>query len=277
MFFSYPERTMALFHLQASGLRWIPVAAALAVVGAVAASRTVGAQTPPGEDTDLRDLAELRTSYVVLVDGEQQGTVDQTLRRREEGIAATPDPAEAAEGPVWEATRTMSAPLQEQRSEVVFAGEGLEPVLLRQTSARGASELEAEVRVTRGRATGEVELPGADGPRGLDVELPEGTILPGMDDYWLSAADVRPGRELRVPMLDLAQRGVTTVSFRVGEEVEEVGVPAGTFEVLRVRVDGGPAPLVLLVRSEPPHVVVRQEFRSRPVTLELTHLHEGPP
>lgn len=233
------------------------------------------AQEPPIPDPEL---PELRRSYVVLVDGAQQGTLDQTLRHHPHGYEWNPPEGGALRlsEPVWVSSSRMSAPLQEHERTVVFSSPELRPVLLEQRPLRGGEPV-ALLHAENGRIVGPVDLPGGGGPREMDLELPDGAILPGMDDYLLAAADLFPGQRLNVPMLDLEEGGITTVTFQVAEETETVESPAGSFQVLRVSVAGGPAPQTLLVRERPPHVVVRQEFRGRPLALELTHLDERVP
>lgn len=257
------------------------LASALMVVlgGMAAASTGAGSQEPHGAGPDVQRLPELRRSYVVLLDGEQQGTVDQTLRHHPDGFVrggAEGGALRTAE-PVWESTSRMSAPLQEHERTMVFSSPGLRPLLLEQRPLRGGEPvvlLRAEGPFLRGR----VELPELDAaPREVEIELEEETVLSGMDEYLLAATALSPGKRLSVPMVDLAEGGITSVTFRVAEDPEVVEVPAGSFEVLRVHVAGGPAPQDLLVRREAPHVVIRQEFRGRPLTLELTHLDERAP
>lgn len=250
------------------------------LLAALCVASTVGTAAAQDPEPESPELPELRRSYVVMLDGNQQGTVDQSLRYHPDGYQREGLQGEPlqADGPVWESVSRMSAPLQEHERILVFSSPDHRPIFLEQRPLRGGDPvltLQTEDARIRGFANLEGDEDGAT--RDLDVEAPPETLLPGMDDYLLAVEELTPGLHLSAPMLDPQGGGITSVTFQVAEEAERVEVPAGTFEALRVRVDGGPSPQTLLVRREWPHVVLRQELHGDALSLELTYLDEPQP
>lgn len=193
-------------------------------------------------------------TYQLLVQGNPMGTVTSRLVR---------------EGDEWLATGTVESPVMSQESESRFRAADLVPISSRMSMRQGPVSLETELRLVDGRLTGRLDLPEQmGGPRDVDMEVPEGTLLPGMDDYALEVAELAEGRSITLPVFDVTSGTVSNVTYRVTGS-ESVTVPAGTFDAYRVDVTGGEQPMTLFVRQEAPHVAVRQEYAAMPVVIEL--------
>jgi hypothetical protein len=71
-----------------------------------------------------------------------------------------------------------------------------------------------------------------------------------------------------IPVFNTSTGAVGPVTFTVGA-TESVTVPAGTFQAHRVQSEGGSAPLVLWLRADAPHVVLKQEVVGQPIVVQL--------
>ncbi|CAN5514694.1 hypothetical protein BH24GEM3_BH24GEM3_19030 [soil metagenome] len=193
-------------------------------------------------------------TYQFVVQGNPMGSYTSTLAR---------------EGDAWVATGSMQSAMMSQESEVRFRAADLTPISTRQRQAQGPMQVEIDLQLANGRVTGRAQLPEQmGGERNLDSEVVAGTLLPGMDEYVLAAAELGEGRSITVPVFSVMSGNVTNVTYRV-TAAEEVTVPAGTFPAYRVEVSGGPQPMTLYVRREAPHILLRQEFAGAPISLEL--------
>jgi hypothetical protein len=189
-----------------------------------------------------------------MVQGNPMGSYTSTLAR---------------EGDAWVATGSMQSAMMSQESEVRFRAADLTPISTRQRQAQGPMQVEIDLQLANGRVTGRAQLPEQmGGERNVDSEVVAGTLLPGMDEYVLAAAELGEGRSITVPVFSVMSGNVTNVTYRV-TAAEEVTVPAGTFPAYRVEVSGGPQPMTLYVRREAPHILLRQEFAGAPISLEL--------
>jgi hypothetical protein len=196
-------------------------------------------------------------TYQLVVQGNPMGTVTSTLRR---------------EGDDWVATSVTESPVMSQQAEVRFGAADLAARSARQSTTQGPMQLSLDLTSRDGRVAGRAELPEQmGGGRDIDLEVPEGTVLPGMDEYLLAAAELREGREITVPYFNLLGGNIISVTYRV-TGTEEVTVPAGTFSAYRVEVSGTPQPLSLLLRRDAPHILLRQEMTGAPVVIELTNM-----
>lgn len=105
----------------------------------------------------------------------------------------------------------------------------------------------------------------------MDQELGEGVLLPGMEEYALAVAELSEGARINIPYLNLLADEQGVLEARVRGQ-EEVSVPAGTFQVWRVELTGGQMPMVLYLRADAPHVLIRQEYQGQPIRLDLTSI-----
>src|SRR5690606_28594972 len=86
------------------------------------------------------------------------------------------------------------------RQEVVFEAANLRPLFLKTEQQMGPNTVSIDLRVEGGKVVGTIALPGAE-PRNVSVDVIEGMLLPGMDDYAIMVAELGPGVSFSVPML----------------------------------------------------------------------------
>jgi hypothetical protein len=128
--------------------------------------------------------------------------------------------------------------------------------------------METQLQVADGRVTGRLQMPAQmGGERDVDAEAVPGMLLPGMDQFVLSAADLSEGRNITLPVFDPTSGSVVNATFRVTGS-ETVTVPAGTFPAFRLEASGA-QPMTLFLRQDGPHVLLRQDFAAAPISLVL--------
>jgi zinc protease len=194
-------------------------------------------------------------TYQLSVQGNPMGTVTSRLAR---------------DGDVWVETGTTEAAIMTQEVEARFTVADMTPIASVTSMRGGPVTGGADLRYADGRVTGRVDMPEQmGGARDVDVEVPAGTLLPGMDQAVIAAADLAEGWSITLPVFDI-MAGVTNLTFRVVGQ-ESVTVPAGTFDGYRVEVSG-PQAMTLLVRREAPHILLRQEVAMAPIVIELQSL-----
>ncbi|NNK63148.1 MAG: hypothetical protein HKO98_08020, partial [Gemmatimonadetes bacterium] len=204
---------------------------------------------PPSESFDLRGLKPAVLRYSVMAGGMARGEAVRTLEPVEGG---------------WRFASRIEAGSQRLEQEVVVDTRlGFRSSKSVLESPTGWVRVHAELRGDRLR--GAVEAGPESAP--VDLAAPPGVTLSDGLELALWATDLAVGREIRLPVADLQAGTVAEVVMRVEEETE-ITVPAGTFPVFRVSVNGRD-PQNFYVRKEAPHVPVRMESVTRPVALEL--------
>jgi zinc protease len=216
-----------------------------------AASTQVRASTDRFDGSRLRPMT---LAYNVVFGGNAVGNVNTTV---------------AKEGENWLVTSAVQAGPSTQRSETRFTGD-LTPVSSKQTAALpGGNAMEIDMRYENGRVKGSAKLPAQmGGDKTFDTEVVAGTRLSGMDSWVLAVADLAEGKTVSLPIFNARTGSVSNVSAKVAGS-QSVTVPAGTFDTWKVEVAGGDAPVVLYLRKDLPHVLVKQEVPGQPVTIEL--------
>jgi len=182
--------------------------------------------------------------YAVMVQGNRFGSYTTELAR---------------EGANYRATANMAAGPMRIESAVLFTPE-LTPISATGTNPGGQTSLTME----NGRVTG--TLATQQGPQEVDVEVPQGTLLTGMEDLAIALTDLGSTPQFSFPFVDEGALSTATVRV-VGEET--VTVPAGEFETYKLELDAGGQSFTVWARKQAPHVLIRQEFAGQPVAIEL--------
>ncbi len=154
-------------------------------------------------------------------------------------------------------------------NELVFDAPTFAPVSLKMEMQAGPQFMSQELAYAKGRITGSSKLP--QGEKAVDAAVPAGTLLSGMDQFAIMLHDFGKDKELALPVFN-AQTG-TISSFRaqaVGES--RVTVPAGSFDVYELDVSGAEGSMRVFVSKTAPRVIVKQEFTTQPVVMELKSL-----
>lgn len=210
---------------------------------------------PARAQVDAFDISRLRpytAEYEILAQGNVVGSAVSRV---------------APEGDGWAARMNVTFGRVQQTITSTW-GPGWQPRSYGETYAGGV-EGRLDARVENGRVTGTAALPDrAGGNRTYDAEAVAGLAFSEMDDAMLASADLHEGQTFTIPVFDSRTGEVKQVFFAVGP-TEEITVPAGTIRTIRVQETGGASPLVLWLRAEGPHVVVKQEVVGQPILVQL--------
>jgi hypothetical protein len=202
---------------------------------------------------DAAKLAPGTMEHTVLVQGNPVGSATTTLERDGDG---------------WKSSTAISFGPMRQAIEARW-GAAWQPLSYVETYA-GPFDARVDARVQNGRVTGASTMPAqAGGPKTYDAEAVAGTAWSQMEEAMLSTADLAEGRTFVIPVFNSSTGAVGPVTFTVGG-LESVTVPAGTFQAFRVQATGGSSPLVIWLRADGRHVLVRQEVVGQPFVVELT-------
>jgi zinc protease len=205
-----------------------------------------------GESFDASRLRPFTAEYEILAQGNPIGQATNTLAR---------------EGDGWKYAMNGSFGPVQQTITAVW-GPQWEPRTYGETYA-GAFEGRADVRVENGRFTGTGQMPPqAGGSKTFDAEAIAGAAWSQMEEAMLSTADLAEGKTIVIPVFNTSTGAVAPVTFTVGA-MESVTVPAGTFQAHRVQSEGGSASMVIWLRADGPHVVLKQELVGQPIVVQL--------
>lgn len=208
-------------------------------------------------DWDASRLEEGTRRYDIYIQGTAQGSAEYRLER---------------DGGDWVSTASQTSAMGSQETRLRFSTDDLSPRGIEIRGEPGPAGMAVELSVDSGRIRGTLELPPQmGGNRDMDQELGEGVLLPGMEEYALAVAELSEGARISIPYLNLLADEQGVLEARVRGQ-EEVSVPAGTFQVWRVELTGGQVPMVLYLRADAPHMLIRQEYQGQPIRLDLTSI-----
>jgi zinc protease len=207
---------------------------------------------------DAAQLAPRHDSLQILIQGNPMGS--QTMDIVVEA------------GAVVVVERTM-IPLmgmnQETRVEMDAATLALKAV--DQTGQIGPQTAETHIVVDQGRFTGRAQTPQPGGqPKvaEIDTVLPAGTIEANQVTVVVPALALAEGASFSATVFDASEGSLKPYTIRV-DGMETITVPAGSFEVFKVVVTGGPFPTAMYVTQAVPRRIVRIEIVGQPFVMEL--------
>lgn len=131
---------------------------------------------------------------------------------------------------------------------------------------QGGARVGGEVRLEGDRIRGALDA--GQGPVAVDLRVPPGVLVADMLELAVWVADLEVGSELRLPVASVSAGTVSSALVRVAER-STITVPAGTFDVFRVEIEGAERQ-TLWVQVDAPHVVVRVAPGDQPIVVELT-------
>ncbi len=216
--------------------------------------------TPERPDLDASRLVPGRYRYRILFQGQPVGTMVRDLVQ---------DTAAGPAALAWRGTATMGP--QTVRQEVVFTTPGFQPLRASATIEVGGRSVGMRARIRDGRLLGTTE--GIGGGPDVDRPIPPGALLGDMVELAVWIADLAPGAELSLPVVQLQTGVLETTPVKVAG-TEEVTVPAGTFDAYRVDV-GGSGSQTVWARRAAPHVILKVVPKGQPVTMELEALPDA--
>jgi len=207
---------------------------------------------------DATQLAPRRDSLQIMIQGNPMGAQIVEIT------------AEA--GVVIVAERTM-IPLMgmNQETRVVMDAATLALKAVDQTGQVGPQAAETHVAVEGGRITGRAQTPQPGGqPKVAEIDtlLPEGTIEANQLTAVIPALALADGATFSLSVFDASEGSLKPYTIRV-DGTETTTVPAGTFDVFKVTVTGGPFPTSMYVTQAAPRRIVRIEIVGQPFVMEL--------
>jgi zinc protease len=207
---------------------------------------------------DVAQLAPRRDSLQVVIQGNPMGA--QTLEVSTEGDAIVL---------VERTTIPLMGMVQETR--MVLDGGTLALRSVDQTGQVGPQAAETHLVVANGRITGRAQTPQPGGQVKVvevDTAFAAGTLEANQVAAVLPALALEDGATFALNVMNGSDASLRQYQVRV-EPGAPVTVPAGTFEVFKLNVSGGPVPLTLYVTRQAPRRIVRIEAVGQPFVLEL--------
>jgi zinc protease len=199
------------------------------------------------ERYDASRLQPVTLTYNVSFNGNVVATTTSTLAR---------------DGQNWVATQTSPA----NSSEVRFTND-FTPISAHQ--AVPMQGVDVTLAFANGRVTGTAKLPAQmGGDKAIDMPVVAGTRPSGVESWVLAASDLAVGKNFSFPVFSATTSSVLNATARV-VGTEQVTVPAGTFTAFKVELSAGPQNTTLWLRSDAPHLSLKQAIAGQPVVVEL--------
>ncbi|MDP2481179.1 MAG: insulinase family protein [Candidatus Palauibacterales bacterium] len=230
-------------------------------------------QDVEGKPLQPSDLAVKRSAVKLDATRARAGTFDYELMVQGKSFGSyTLTYGEGDQAGSWKLEEKLQAPMGSQTGTYVFQGD-LTPI----SAAEQGGPASTDLHYASGHVTGTATLPTPQGQtreQKIDTDLPDGTLDGSASVAIVLASPLADGFDLQVPIYAAGQ-GVQQLSAKV-TGADSVTVPAGTYQVYTVEVTGQAGQKILFyVTKEAPHLLVKEEFEGRPVTLELTKAGEA--
>lgn len=201
---------------------------------------------------DLSGLMPMTLTYDVLLQGTAMGQATRTLETTDEG---------------WQLTSVTNLGPQTITQSVVV-DQSLGFVSASSEAAMGAQSMTLDAAREGARIVGSAAAMGQE--QQIDFEAAPDVIVADALELALWVADLSEGLVIEVPVASLQTGGVENVTLEV-VGIEEITVPAGTFQAWRVEASGS-QPQTIWLSSEAPHVPVRIAPAAQPIALELSSI-----
>jgi hypothetical protein len=216
-----------------------------------AAVDTLAAQSP----INFSALVARTDSFVVKVQGNPLGFQRTKLERTELGWRMIDD--------------VQIGPIMTQHTEVELAGDGTMRSTKQTGQVRGQNTT-IDIAYHDGRAKGSATTPSMTG---LVTTTIDTTVTPGViDDNLLTAVlpalAWSPTASITLPAFLSGKGYVQTLTLAV-KGTESLTVPAGTFDVYRIELSGGSAPVAMFVTTDATHRLVKIAPRGAPLEFVL--------
>jgi hypothetical protein len=204
---------------------------------------------------DFGALAARRDSFVVMVQGNVLGFQRTVVERTETGFRVTDD--------------VVVSPIMNQRTEIDLASDGT----LRWTQQTGrvrGQDTRIDIVYADGRAKGTATTPTMAGSQTItiDTTVVAGAIDDNLITALLPAFAWTPNATFTILVFLSGKGEVQPLTLSV-KATESLTVPAGTFDVYRVELAGGPAPVAMYVTTAAPHRLVKVAPQGAPLEFVL--------
>jgi len=216
-------------------------------------SASLAAQSPG--PVNFASLVPRTDSFVVMVQGNPLGFQRTTIERTESGMRIVDD--------------VQIGPIMTQHTEVELASDGT----LRSTKQTGqvrGQNTSIEIAYHDGRAKGSATTPSLTGlvTTPIDTTVIAGAVDDNLITALLPAMEWSPTASITLPVFLSGKGYVQSLTFAV-KGTEKLTVPAGTFDVYRVEISGGQAPVAMFVTTEASHRLVKIAPRGAPLEFVL--------
>lgn len=207
---------------------------------------------------DASAIEPMTLVYSINVQGNPLGEFTTVVTREEAGGMQ-----------VVKSQTTGGAGMMQLEQQVSFEAETFRGLSSSMKQTMGPQTAEVNLQMEGGKVVGTVN-PGQGEPRQVDQEVPQGTLLPGMDDYAIWVADLAVGETIELPAFNAMSGSTYTMKVNVVADTT-LSVAAGEFEAYELEV-GGDQPATLWARKQAPHIVLRQDIAAQPVSIELKEI-----
>lgn len=213
------------------------------------AARGGALQIDPGK------LVPARDSFAVMVQGNPMGWQRSELIRQGDGFTWKED--------------TQIGTFVQQSTEVTLGGDGMVRAVRQQGKTQG-KDTHINVTYRDGRVVGDALVAAQPEFKTLtiDTAVAAGTLDDNSIQALLPALTWTPDAQWTIPVFAAGQNALVTMSLAV-KGTETVQVPAGSFEVYRAEMTGGPATVNFFVTTGAPHRLVKVTLVGVPLEFQL--------
>ena len=220
----------------------------LAIAAAPASAQTAG-------PINFASLVARTDSFVVRAQGNTLGFQRTVIERTETGFRVTDD--------------VQINPIMTQHTEVDLGLDGT----MRSTKQKGqvrGQDATIDIAYQDGRARGVATIPSMAGAvtTTIDTTVTAGAIDDNLITALLPAMDWSPSASFTVPVFLSGKGYVQSLTLTV-KGTETITVPAGTFEVYRIDLSGGQAPVAMYVTTGVPRRLVKVAPQGAPIEFVL--------
>jgi hypothetical protein len=230
-------------------MKQLSIVAALAV----ALIQPAAAQTPG--IINFAALTARSDSFVVLAQGNALGFQRTVIERTEHGLRVVDD--------------VKIGPIMEQHTEVELGADGAMRSTRQTGQVRGQSA-SIEIVYHDGRAKGLATIPSVAGSvtTTIDTTVAAGAIDDNLITALIPAMEWSAGASFTLPVFLSGKGHVQSLTLTV-KGTEMLTVPAGTFEVYRIDLSGGQAPVAMYVTTATPRRLVKIAPQGAPIEFVL--------
>ena len=213
--------------------------------------KALAAQSP----INFSALVPRTDSFVVMVQGNPLGFQRTTLEKTELGMRMIDD--------------VQIGPIMTQHTEVELAPDGAMRSTKQTGLVRGQNTI-IEIVYHDGRAKGSATTPSMAGlvTTAIDTIVTPGAIDDNLLTAVLPALEWSPTASITLPVFLSGKGYVQSLTLAV-KGTERLTVPAGTFDVYRIELSGGQAPVAMFVSTDPTHRLVKIAPRGAPLEFVL--------
>lgn len=217
----------------------------------IACAPSLDAQSP----VNFGGLTARSDSFVVMVQGNALGFQRTAVEKTETGFRVVDD--------------VQIGPIMNQHTEIELAADGALRAT-RQTGQVRGQQTTIEIAYTDGRARGSATTPSIAGLKAvaIDTTIAAGAIDDNLITALLPAMAWAPAATFTLPVF-LSGKGYVQSITLTATSTETLTVPAGTFEVYRVEMAGGQAPVAMYVTTAVPHRLVKVAPQGAPLEFVL--------